>query len=86
MFLINTAISISAQQGFDLGISGTFENTYIWRQNNYGTLAVFQTRLSGKAKWPIKQSENRVPDVLMRTTEPVDLTGTKAVAAAPGGD
>lgn len=35
---------------------------------------------------PERASENRVPDVLMRTTEPVDLTGTKAVAAAPGGD
>ncbi len=35
---------------------------------------------------PERASENRVPDVLMRTTEPVDLTGTKAVAAAPGGN
>ena len=35
---------------------------------------------------PERASENRVPDVLMRTTEPVDLTGTKAVAAARGGN
>lgn len=31
---------------------------------------------------PERASENRVPAVLMRTTEPVDLTGTKVVAAA----
>ena len=35
---------------------------------------------------PERASENRVPDVLMRTTEPSDLTGTKAVAAALGGN
>jgi hypothetical protein len=35
---------------------------------------------------PERASENRVPAVLMRTTVPVDLTGAKAVAAAPGGD
>ncbi len=35
---------------------------------------------------PERASENRVPDVLMRTTEPVDLTGAKVVAAAPGGN
>ncbi|MGA2205914.1 MAG: hypothetical protein ABSG10_04195 [Terracidiphilus sp.] len=38
---------------------------------------------------PERGSENRVPDVLMRTTVPVDLTGAKLVAAtqagAPGG-
>jgi hypothetical protein len=38
---------------------------------------------------PERGSENRVPDVLMRTTVPVDLTGAKPVAAtqarAPGG-
>jgi len=35
---------------------------------------------------PERASENRVPDVLMRTTEPVDLTGAKAVAGAPRGN
>ena len=39
---------------------------------------------------PERASENRVPAVLMRTTEPVDLTGAKVVAAArsqaPGGN
>jgi hypothetical protein len=35
---------------------------------------------------PERASENRVPEVLMRTTVPVDLTGSKAVAAAPGGN
>jgi hypothetical protein len=38
---------------------------------------------------PERASENRVPDVLMRTTVPMDLTGAKAVnqshANAPGG-
>ncbi len=51
------ALFVSAQQGFDLGVSGTFENTYIWRQNNYGTLAVFanpvirQSEMAYKATW-----------------------------------
>jgi hypothetical protein len=35
---------------------------------------------------PERASENRVPAVLMRTTVPVDLTGAKAVAGAPGGN
>ncbi|MGB8030256.1 MAG: hypothetical protein WCF30_11385 [Terracidiphilus sp.] len=35
---------------------------------------------------PERASENRVPDVLMRTTEPVDLTGAKVVAGAPRGN
>jgi hypothetical protein len=35
---------------------------------------------------PERASENRVPAVLLRTTEPVDLTGNKSVAAAPGGN
>jgi hypothetical protein len=35
---------------------------------------------------PERASENRVPDVLMRTTEPVDLTGTKAVTGAASGN
>ena len=35
---------------------------------------------------PERASENRVPAVLMRTTVPVDLTGVKAVVAAPGGN
>jgi hypothetical protein len=35
---------------------------------------------------PERGSENRVPDVLMRTTEPVDLTGAKAFAGAPHGN
>jgi hypothetical protein len=39
---------------------------------------------------PERASENRVPAVLMRTTEPVDLTGAKSMAApqtgAPGGN
>ena len=46
-----------AQQGFDLGLSGTFMNTYIWRQNNYGTLAPYkeagisQSELAYKPTW-----------------------------------
>jgi len=35
---------------------------------------------------PERASDNRVPDVLMRTTEPVDLTGAKAVAGARHGN
>jgi hypothetical protein len=39
---------------------------------------------------PERASENRVPAVLMRTTDPVDLTGAKVVAGpqteAPGGN
>jgi len=35
---------------------------------------------------PERASENRVPDVLMRTTEPVDLTGAKTVAGASHGN
>jgi hypothetical protein len=35
---------------------------------------------------PERASENRVPDVLMRTTEPVDLTGAKAVSGAVHGN
>jgi len=39
---------------------------------------------------PERASENRVPDVLMRTTTPVDLTGTSAASGAqtktPGGN
>jgi hypothetical protein len=35
---------------------------------------------------PERASENRVPDVLMRTTEPVDLTGAKVVAGAASGN
>ncbi len=32
---------MAAQSGFDLGVSGTFNSTWILRQNNYGTLASF---------------------------------------------
>jgi Hydrazine synthase alpha subunit middle domain len=39
---------------------------------------------------PERASENRVPAVLVRTTEPVDLTGAKVIAQtqarAPGGN
>ena len=35
---------------------------------------------------PERASENRVPDVLMRTTEPVDLTGGKPVAGVQHGN
>jgi hypothetical protein len=35
---------------------------------------------------PERASENRVPQVLLRTTTPVDLTGTPAAAAAKGGN
>ena len=35
---------------------------------------------------PERASENRVPDVLMRTTEPVELTGAKVVAGAASGN
>lgn len=60
ILLITTFSSIlfaGAQNGFDLGVSGTFMNTYIWRQNNYGTLAVFanpvirQSEMAYKATW-----------------------------------
>lgn len=30
-----------AQQGFNIGLAGTFNATFIWRQDNYGTLAPF---------------------------------------------
>jgi hypothetical protein len=35
---------------------------------------------------PERASENRVPNVLMRTTEPVDLTGAKTAAGASHGN
>jgi hypothetical protein len=35
---------------------------------------------------PERASENRVPDVLMRTIEPVDLTGGKPVAGVQHGN
>lgn len=35
---------------------------------------------------PERASENRVPDILMRTTTPVDLTGAKTVASPKGDD
>jgi hypothetical protein len=42
IFFASCCLQGIAQKGWDFGISGTFMNTYIWRQNNYGTLAPFQ--------------------------------------------
>ena len=35
---------------------------------------------------PERSSENHVPAVLLRTTTPVNLTGTKPQASTPGGN
>ncbi len=42
--------SARCQQGFDLGVSGTFSSTWILKQNNYGTLAPFANAI-------VRQSE-----------------------------
>lgn len=34
-----------AQTGFDIGVSGTFNSSWIYTQNNYGTLAPFQNAI-----------------------------------------
>lgn len=39
--LLLAALGLFAQSGFDLGVSGTFNSTWILKQNNYGTLAAF---------------------------------------------
>jgi hypothetical protein len=50
-------ITATGQKGFDIGISGAFTNTYIWRQNNYGTLSPFalevvrQSEMNYKPTW-----------------------------------
>jgi hypothetical protein len=42
LFVCLVAVSVcNAQQGFNIGISGSINSTFIWRQNNYGTLAPF---------------------------------------------
>ncbi|MDB5282277.1 MAG: hypothetical protein JWO06_1352, partial [Bacteroidota bacterium] len=58
LLLVMTLCFIAeAQKGLDLGVYGTFTNTYIWRQNNYGTLAPFaqeivrQSEMNYKATW-----------------------------------
>lgn len=40
--ILALGICTYAQTGFDIGISGTFNSTWIYTQNNYGTLAPFQ--------------------------------------------
>jgi len=39
--LVLMGMMASAQSGFDLGVSGTVNSTWILKQNNYGTLAPF---------------------------------------------
>ena len=57
VFFAFWALLLAAQKGWDLGVSGTFMNTYIWRQNNYGTLQPFQipvvraSEMNYKASW-----------------------------------
>ena len=40
--LLTLVFAAQAQTGFDIGVSGTFSSTWIYTQNNYGTLAPFQ--------------------------------------------
>lgn len=48
---------LNAQKGFHLGALGTFSNTWIYTQNNYGTLSPFSlgvvraSEKNYKAKW-----------------------------------
>ena len=56
------------------------ENGWFWARGGEQRICV------GCHAGPERASENRVPDVLMRTTEPADLTGTKAVAGAASGN
>ena len=57
LLLVVLVVGCEAQKGFDIGVFGTFTNTYIWRQNNYGTLAPFQipivrqSEMAYKATW-----------------------------------
>ncbi len=41
VWMVLMAMFLSAQQGFDLGVSGAFNTIFILKQNNYGTLAPF---------------------------------------------
>jgi hypothetical protein len=56
------------------------EHGWLWARGGEQRICV------GCHAGPERASENRVPAVLLRTTEPVDLTGNKSVAAAPGGN
>jgi hypothetical protein len=56
------------------------ENGWFWARGGEQRICV------GCHAGPERASENRVPAVLMRMTVPVDLTGVKAAAAAPGGN
>ncbi len=41
VLLVLIAVVSFAQKGFHIGVSGTFSTTFIYTQNNYGTLAPF---------------------------------------------
>jgi hypothetical protein len=56
------------------------EHGWIWARGGEQRICV------GCHAGPERASENRVPDVLMRTTEPVDLTRAKVLAGASSGN
>ena len=43
-------LSAQNETGFDLGVSGTFNSTWILKQNNYGTLAAFTNAVIQKSR------------------------------------
>ena len=45
MLYILITINSWGQKGFDIGVSGTLNSTWILKQNNYGTLAPFQNEV-----------------------------------------
>ncbi len=55
--LAASGLGVMAQQGFDIGVSGTFGASYILKQNNYGTLDPFtnavvrESELAYKITW-----------------------------------
>ena len=64
-----------------------FKGTVLRRENGWFWARGGEQRICvGCHAGPERASENRVPAVLMRTTVPVDLTGARAAAAAPGGN
>lgn len=50
IFFTFSLLTCFAQKGLDIGVSGTFMNTYIWRQDNYGTLEPFQNAVVRKSE------------------------------------
>lgn len=50
VLMLITTTFVHAQKGFHIGVSGTFNSTWILNQNNYGTLAPFQISI-------VRQSE-----------------------------